>query len=99
MIQIKIVVNFVWPFLLLCSLKSEAKMEQDSKWFKCEKNTDCIVIQGICSNPTSINRKYEKEAKAYYHWRGTADSCAGPELPKAESVPSCRAGKCVTLSN
>lgn len=84
-------IAFIFPILL----KAETKHEEDSKWFRCDNDKECIVIDGICSTSTSINRKYDKDAKEYYRWRGTADSCIEPQKQKVSPTSHCQSGICI----
>ncbi len=77
------------PTLLMALAKTE-----DPNWFSCDGDSDCIITDGICSSPTSINRKFKKEAQEYYHWRGTADSCEASKQLKVSPKSRCLDHKC-----
>lgn len=73
-----------------------AARKADPKWFQCKADADCIVVSGICAAPTAIHRDHEKDAKDYYRWRGTADSCQMAKQPEVPPAAKCEARKCGT---
>ena len=79
------------------TLNAEGRKE-DPKWRYCDNDADCIVINGICSRATPINRKFKKEADEYYFLRGTADSCESSKKSKANPTSQCRDQLCVLNS-
>lgn len=84
-------------FLSAYTSISMANPKMDPKWFKCDKDTDCIIVSGICSIPTSLNLRHEKDAKSYYRWRGTTDSCEATQESITNLVSRCQAGKCTIV--
>ena len=75
--------------ILLCSVALVASVGQaqetrkfDPLWSRCKKDADCVLVEGLCSGFRGVNKKYEQEAKNYFHWANAAASCAQVDSQK-----------------
>lgn len=68
---------------------------EDSRWFECEQDSDCVDIRYSCSGGT-VNKKYKPEAGRYYQYQNSIQDCHVPE-PKKDEPPFrvfCKQKKC-----
>lgn len=65
-----------------------------SEWTKCTINSDCIIIPNMCGHPTAINRKFERESKAFHQCKGMNVDCVPPERQNIKATTDCKAGLC-----
>ena len=62
--------------LVASAVKPQEARKFDPLWSKCKKDSDCVLIEGLCSGFRGVNKIYEKDAKKYFHWANAAASCA-----------------------
>jgi hypothetical protein len=96
--EIMIKVLFTLLIMPIMANAQTIKEEESDFWYKCSQDAECIVVSGICHSPTAINRKYEKEAMAYYNWRASTDKCSISKKEKRTKSTRCQSNICTIVN-
>ena len=74
--------NMVFVYILSGSIAIASSLGQaqenrkfDPLWSECKRDSDCVLIEGLCSAFRGVNKIYEQNAKKYFHWANAAASC------------------------
>ena len=71
------------------------------KWYQCQSDSDCIVVDGICGNPVAINKKYQEDFIKYVRVKSVGTACSPPTSAwvafKARVKAECVLGKCTLI--
>ncbi len=90
------VLLLLWPVIA-----SAQEGKNHSYFFKCEKDSDCTVVPGVCyGHFSAVNKRFAKEVGEY--WQSIAPSldCQGqPAVPEHTSdfITHCNAKKICEL--
>ena len=92
-----VIIIFSISFSASSSMFDSCKNE-NSKWFACEKNEDCVVISNPCGHPiAAANKQFSKEAEKCNIQKGAVISCPSWSGVGGESIHSfCKNKVCNT---
>lgn len=85
------VFSFVGALILYSSFA--VKAQEDSKWFACEKDADCVVV-GVGCAIHAVNKQYKEEADLYYRHQNTQMDCEPQYNDISNLDTKCEFNKC-----
>ena len=70
---------------------------RSARWFTCQENTDCAVVDDMNCTFASVNRRYIAEFQLWAKYEMSqkyADRCEGNSRREINYLPVCDAGSC-----
>lgn len=69
-------------------------VKADPAWFACQKNADCVVVKGPCSEPQALNFRFETDFAVYrQRLEKMIDCMENARLPVTDP-PQCLKNRC-----
>lgn len=83
--------------ILLCSLPINAfAIKKDSAWYDCQSTRDCTIEPGICGEPATLNRKFEKAYRAWVEETAPNVDCESFDTTwSAGACVQCKNSRCI----
>lgn len=74
-------------------------IQQEGKWFDCEKSQECIWTKDPCDGPAAVNNNYLKPYELYVNNQKTMINCSPPPdtkyMKQSKRHVMCIKNKCV----
>ena len=78
----------------LTALAADDVPGEASYWHKCESDDNCVLVDGPCAAPTSVNAGYREDARQFYKERAKTVSCKNQFWVPQANHARCRLGMC-----
>lgn len=83
---------------LLAATAAQAEITAwDTKWQACEADRHCVVLRDPCGVWKAVSRGQQKNAKEYFSYQRTLNSCA-VVTQQSEPGVKCERQQCVTAA-
>jgi hypothetical protein len=74
-------------------------IQQEGKWFDCEKSQECTWTKAPCDGPAAVNKNYLKQYELYVNNQQTMIKCGPPPdtnyMKQSKRHVMCNKKKCV----
>lgn len=64
------------------------------KYVRCDRDDECLLIQGVCYGLVAVNKAFKKEAESYIARKKPAADCAPPDPSRNAVSAVCSDHRC-----